>query len=283
MAMEVRKLGEPLLAEVVGLDVTKLADPEVWADVNQAFLDNNVLVFRGQMMTAAEMVQFAGQFGPLEPHITKKYNHPDFEELIVMSNVDAEGKIDALGAKRGTRWHTDMCYREVPSKGTMLHTLEIPDEGGDTLFANMYLALEAMPAALKSRIEGRHATFRYGGRKAVGQVRLEAEDQDADLIAHPIMRPHPETGRLSVYVNPAHTVGIVGMDDDEALPLLEEIYDWCSRPEFQARHQWQLGDTVIWDNRCTWHKGTGENPLRQARRFLRATVGDATATASIAA
>ena len=98
MAIEVRKLGEPLLAEVVGLDVTKLADPEVWAEVDQAFLDNNVLVFRGQMMTAAEMVQFAGQFGPLEPHITKKYNHPDFDELIVMSNVDTEGKIDALGA-----------------------------------------------------------------------------------------------------------------------------------------------------------------------------------------
>jgi taurine dioxygenase len=272
--IEVRKLGEPLLAEVVGLDITQPIDGETWRWVNQAFLDNCVLVFREQSLTPDQMVQFARHFGPVEPHITVKYRHPDCEELIVMTNLNDKGEVDAFESSRGAYWHTDMCYRPVPSKATMLHTLEIPEQGGDTLFANMYMALESMPAALRDRIDGRRATFRYGGRRAEGQSRLEPKDRDAPLVDHPILKPHTETGRHSLFVNPAHTVGIVDMDDADAVALLEEIYAWCERPEFQARHQWRMGDTVIWDNRCTWHCATGENPLGQRRRLLRGTIAD---------
>lgn len=274
MGIEVRKLGGPLLGEVVGVDVAKPIDDDTWAAVNQAFLDHCVVVFRDRSMTPGQMVTFASRFGPIEPHVTEKYRHPEFEELIVMTNLNAAGEVDPFEARRGSHWHTDMCYREVPSKGTMLHTLEIPEVGGDTLFANMSRALEEMPAALRGRLEERRATFRYGGRRAEGQSRLEPKDRDAPLIDHPILRPHTETGRLSVYVNPAHTVGIIGMEEEAALDLLDEVYAWCSRPEFQARHEWRMGDTVIWDNRCTWHRATGENPMRQRRRFLRATVAD---------
>jgi taurine dioxygenase len=274
MPIEIRKLGDALLAEVVGVDVTKPLPEETRNEVYQALLDNIVLVFRDQEMDAPETVQFAGNFGRLEPHITKKYNHPDFEELIVMTNLNAKGEIDAADSKRGATWHTDMCYREVPARATMLHTIQIPDVGGDTLFANMYHALDDMPASLRQRLEGKKATFRYGGREAGGQARLESADRDAALIEHPIVKPHTDTGRYSVFVNPAHTVGIVGMDDDEAQELLEETYEWCMRPEFQARHQWRQGDTVVWDNRCAWHKATGDNPLRQPRRFYRATIAD---------
>lgn len=272
--MDVRKLAEPLMAEISGIDITATHDAETWSAVYQAFLDHGVLAFRGQTLTPRQMVEFAGRFGRPEPHITKKYWHPEFNELIVMTNLNAEGEIDPLDSRRGIHWHTDMCYREVPARATMLHTLEIPDEGGDTLFANMYLALDTMPAALRSRIEGKRATFRYGGRNADGQTRLNKEDQDAPLISHPIVRPHTDTGRCSVFVNPAHTVGIIGMSDDDAIPLLEEIYAWCRRPEFQARYKWRMGDTVIWDNRCCWHRATGDNPLQQPRRFLRATIAD---------
>jgi taurine dioxygenase len=272
--MEIRKLADPLLAEVAGLDITAPNDGGTWKSVYRAFLDHGVLAFRDQLLTPAQVVEFAGRFGRLEPHITKKYWHPEFNELIVMTNLNAEGEIDPLDSKRGIHWHTDMCYREVPARATMLHTLEVPDTGGDTLFANMYLALETMPAGLRKQIDGRHATFRYGGRRADGQSRLEKDDQDAALIAHPIVRPHTDTGRCSVFVNPAHTVGIVGLPDGEAFPLLEEVYAWCKRPEFQARYEWRMGDTIIWDNRCCWHRATGENPLRQPRRFLRATVAD---------
>jgi taurine dioxygenase len=274
MPIETRKLGDALLAEVVGVDVTRPLPEETRRAVYQALLDHVVLVFRNQEMTAAETVRFANNFGRLEPHITRKYNHPDFDELIVMTNLNAKGEIDPVDSRRGDKWHTDMCYREVPARATMLHTIEIPEVGGDTLFANMYRALDEMPASLRKRLEGRKATFRYGGRVADGQARLETNDRDAPLIEHPIVKPHTDTKRCSVFVNPAHTVGIVGMADDEAQELLEETYEWCARPEFQARHTWRQGDTVIWDNRCAWHKATGDNPLRQPRRFFRATIAD---------
>jgi taurine dioxygenase len=274
MVIEVRKLGAPLLAEVVGVDVTKPLPEETRKQVYQALLDNIVVVFRDQDMTAPETVRFAGNFGRLEPHITKKYNHPDFDVLFVMTNLNEKGEIDPVDSRRGDKWHTDMCYREVPARATMLHTIEIPEVGGDTLFANMYAALDAMPDSLRKRLEGKKATFRYGGRNAGGQDRLETEDRDAVLIAHPIVKPHTDTGRCSVFVNPAHTVGIVGMEDDAAQDLLEETYEWCMRPEFQARHVWRQGDTVVWDNRCAWHKATGDNPLRQPRRFYRTTIAD---------
>jgi len=243
--MDVRKLADPLMAEVTGLDITAPNDAETWAAVYQAFLDHGVLAFRDQIMTPGQMVEFAGRFGRLEPHITRKYWHPEFNQLIVMTNLNADGEIDPVDSRRGIHWHTDMCYREVPARATMLHTLEIPAAGGDTLFANMYLALETMPADLRKQIEGKHATFRYGGRQAEGQSRLEKEDRDAPLISHPIVRPHTDTGRCSVFVNPAHTVGIVDMPDDESLPLLAMIYEWCTQEEFQARYEWRMGDTII--------------------------------------
>jgi len=274
MAIEIRKLGEPLLAEVAGLDLTRPIEPADWAEVERAFLEHCVLVFRDQPLTARELVGLMGHFGPIEPHITKRYNHPDFDELIVMTNLNERGEVDPFESERGVGWHTDMCYRPLPSKATVLHTLEIPEVGGDTLFANMYLALEEMPADLRRRIEGREALFLYGGRVTERRARLEAKDREAPPVAHPIVKRHRESGRHALFVNPTHTVGIAGMPDDEAEALLSEAYAWAGQPRYQARHRWRLGDTLIWDNRCTWHSATGENPLRQRRRFLRGTIAD---------
>ena len=106
------------------------------------------------------------------------------------------------------------------------------------------------------------------------QNRLDPADRDKPLIAHPVIRRHPETGRESIFVNPIHTVGILGMADDEAVALLDEVYEWCGQPRYQARHQWRMGDTLVWDNRCTWHSATGDNPLRQRRRFLRGNTAE---------
>lgn len=275
MSVEVRKLGEPILAEVVGVDVTKDISDDDWAAVYQAFLDNCVVVFRDQSLTPDQMVRLANRFGPVEAHITSaKYKHPECDDLIIITNRNEKGEIDPFESARGGRWHTDMCYQEIPSKATMLHTLEIPEVGGDTIFANLYLALETMPASLRTRLEGLRATFRLGGNTGRGQVRADKELKNAPLVDHPILRAHPDTGRLSVFVNQVHTVGIVGMDHDDAQALLQEVYDWCERPEFQARHEWRMGDTVIWDNRCSIHRATGENPLQQTRRLMRATISD---------
>ncbi len=274
MSVEIRKLGEPMLAEVVGVDATQPLSEDDRTAVNQAFLDHCVLVFRDQPMGPKQTLDLSNAFGPVEPHITAKYRHPDYPDLIVMTNMDENGNISEHETARGVGWHTDMCYMPLPAKATLLHTIEIPDEGGDTLFANMYMALSEMPAGLRARIEGLNATFRYGGRSADRNARLEKEDQDKPLQPHPIAKRHRESGRASLFVNPSHTVGIEGWEDGPALDLLEELYAWAGQERFQARHQWRHGDTVIWDNRCCWHSATGENPLRQPRRFYRATIAD---------
>lgn len=274
MAIDVVKLGGPLLAEVRGIDISKPLDADARAAINAAFLEHCALVFRDRQLTPAQMVDFERAFGQPLIHVTKRYRHPEHDELIVMTNLNADGEVDAFESRRGLGWHSDMCYLPAPAKATMLHPLEIPEAGGDTLFANMYLAFAEMPEDMKARIRGLRGTFRFGGRSADVKNRLEPEDRDKPLIDHPVVREHPETGRPSVFVNPIHTVGILGMDDDEAVPLLDEVYAWCGQDRYQARHQWRMGDTLVWDNRCTWHSATGDNPLRQRRRFLRGNIGE---------
>ena len=274
MAIEVRKLAGPLLAEVVGADTTKPLSSEDRAIVNQALIDHCVLVFRDQILKPQQVLDLSDAFGPVEPHITFKYRHPDYPDLIVMTNMGENGDISEHETARGVGWHTDMCYMPLPAKATLLHTIEIPEKGGDTIFANMYMAIDEMPAALRKKIEGLRATFRYGGRAADRNMRLEKEDEEKPLQDHPIVKRHRESGRVSLFVNPTHTVGILGCEDDVAQELLAEVYEWGDQERFQARHEWRLGDTVIWDNRCCWHSATGENPLCQPRRFYRATIAD---------
>ena len=274
MVIEVRKLARPMLAEVVGVDTTKPLSSEDCAIVNQALIDHCVLVFRDQMLEPQQVLDLSEAFGPVEPHITVKYRHPEYPDLIIMTNMDENGEISAHETARGVGWHTDMCYMPLPAKATLLHTIEIPEKGGDTIFANMYMALDEMPVALREKIKGLRATFRYGGRAIDRNMRLEKEDEDKSLQDHPMVKRHRESGRVSLFVNPTHTVGILGWEDDPAQELLAEIYEWGDQERFQARHEWRSGDTVIWDNRCCWHSATGENPLRQSRRFYRATIAD---------
>jgi taurine dioxygenase len=145
------------------------------------------------------------------------------------------------------------------------------------------MAYEAMPDDLKRRITGLKATFRYGGRSELSRGHLSAEDKAAAAVTHPVVRVHPETGRPAVYVNPYHALRIVGMPEDESDALLDEIFAWCDRPEFQWRHRWQVGDTIVWENRAAWHSATMDYPRDQARIFMRATVRgtDTTAEAQI--
>lgn len=134
MAVEINKLGKVMLAEITGVDINRPIDPETWDRINHAFLDHKVPVFIDHPPTPSLFAQFAGQFGPLQPHTTKRYRHPDFEELIVMTNPDENGEIDPAEEARGNAWHTDMRYFESPAKATLLHTQQIPNVGGDMEF-----------------------------------------------------------------------------------------------------------------------------------------------------
>lgn len=272
MAVEIRKLGEAAGAEVLGLDMFEPWDAATRDVVYKAYLDNLVLVFRDQVLTAPEFMAFSRNFGALQPHVAKKYRHPEAEDIVMMTNVDKQGKFDEVGANRGVGWHSDLSYDQVPANGTLLHAVELPDRGGDTWFCNLYQAYETMPAALKRRITGRMALFRYGGRYGQSTEHLLPKDKAKPDVIHPVVRLHPETGRPAVYVNPYHTVRIIGMTRAESDALLDEIFAWCDQADFQWHHAWRLGDTIIWENRSAVHSGKLDYPLDQRRIFMRATV-----------
>ena len=272
MTVEIRLLGDAAGAEVLGLDMLGTWRPETQRLVYRAFLDHLVLVFRDRPMTPKQFTAFSRHFGKLQPHVAKSYRHPEAEDIVMMTNVDKDGSFDEVGANRGVGWHSDLSYDQVPANATLLHAVELPDRGGDTWFANMYRAYETMPEPLKRRISGRMALYRYGGRTGRSTEHLTSADNAKPDVIHPVVRLHPETGRPAVYVNPYHTVRIIGMSRAESDALLEEVFAWCDRPEFQWHHRWRLGDTIIWENRSAVHSGKLDYPLDQRRIFMRATV-----------
>ena len=271
--VEIRRLGAALGAEVRGVDPRMPMTSRECQAVEQAFLDHLVLRFRDAPMTAQQLRDFGSRFGPLREHIAKDYRHPELPEIVIMTNQDAQGNYDRVGAERGVGWHSDGTFERVPPKATLLHAVALPDRGGNTMFANMYLAYEKMPEDLKRRVEGKMAIFRLRGRKQQTQAIVGADDlKKMSDVVHPVIRVHPQTGRKSVFVNPHHTLAIAGLSREDSDALLEEVFEWCSREEFQWEQEWRPADTVMWENRSAWHSGRTDYPLNQLRKFLRTTI-----------
>lgn len=271
--IEVKKLGGPLGAEIRGVDPHKPLSAEDVKAVNDAFLDNLVLRFRNAAMSVAEVRDFSANFGILRPHVAKNYRDAAIPEVVIMTNQDANGNFDAVGAGRGVGWHVDGTYHQEPPKATILHAIALPDHGGNTAFANMYLAYDTMPEALKRRAEGKFAMHRLRGRKSNTQGIVGGDDmKKMGDVMHPVIRAHPETGRKAVFVNPHHTLSIVGLAQKDSDELIDEICDWCAREEFQWEQEWQVGDTIMWENRCAWHSGRADYPKNQLRKFYRTSL-----------
>ena len=261
----------PMGAEVLGLDTRLPIQADDLTRLNAAFVDRQVLLFRDAPLSAQQLVQFSRNFGELQTHIAKRYQHPEVPEVVLNTNLDDQGNYDKLGADRGVGWHSDLPYQQVPAKATLLHATAVPSSGGNTAFANMVMAYEAMPATLKARIDGKFSLFKLGGRHQLTQGVLQDPSKVPRAI-HPAIRTHPETGRKSVYINPYHTDSIIGLSRSDSDALLDEVFDWCMRPEFQWQQVWRVADTVIWENRSAWHSGQQDYPPLEARRFLRTTI-----------
>lgn len=276
---EINPLSSALAAEVVGLDLAEPLDDETFAAVHRAHLDHQVLVFRDQHITPEQHIAFSRRFGDLSGHVYDQFLLPGYPEILKVSNKKtADGDFAGL-ASAGRRWHSDLSYAEVPSLGSLLYALEIPPEGGDTLFNNMYRAYETLPDSTKARIDGLKAEFLIGSARKYYTTEerpaLTAEQMaKVPSVEHPVVRTHPETGRKALYVNPAHTVRILGLEAAEADALLEELCEYAVRPEFVYRHKWRLHDLVFWDNRCCMH--IAEPPPPGADRHMHRTtvIGD---------
>jgi taurine dioxygenase len=266
------------------LDVRALSDAD-WNALYRAWLDGIVLVVRGQSLSIADFLAYSRRFGRLKPHRVRRTRHPEHPELTVMGigTRKADGQVNKSVYERGGGWHTDSPWDTEICKATQLYGIEIPSSGGDTLFASMYEAYDALPDSLKQRIDSLKAEHVYGGRERRGNDLLEPEDRNLPPAVHPIVRVHEETGRKSLYANPTHIVRIQGLPDGESDSLIKELAEHMVATPAQYRHRWQKGDIVIWDNRCGLHRATGGYPLEEKRIHWRVTIMQDTAEARRAA
>jgi taurine dioxygenase len=274
-AIQVRKLGEALGAEISGVDLSRPLPEEVFAEIRAAWLDHLVLRFRGQTLSDPQLMAFSQLFGELDPPGPNPYGKPflpDHPEMNVISNIKMDGApIGGLGDGEAI-WHADMTYVETPPKGAILHALEVPPSGGDTYWANMYLAYETLSPELQKKIEGRKAlhdgTYNSAGVKRKGYQEV-TDPRKAPGAQHALIRAHPETGRPCLFLGCRRNSYILGMELEESEALLDELWAHATRTEFTFRQQWRVGDVLIWDNRCTLHRRDPFDP--NARRLMHRT------------
>ncbi len=279
MTIEIKQASGGFAGEVMG------ADPEDGADfaaVHEAFLDHGVIMIRDHPLSPEAQLDFSRRFGPLmgrRPSTPDKVLMPGQPEIVILSNRQNE-KGESVGINdAGRYWHSDLCFEEEPNLGTIVHAVEIPPEGGDTLFADLGQAYAALPDALKQRIEGKRAahTFRkhYLEVMAQGSPRPPLTPEQFAALKetyHPIARTHPETGRRTLFINPGHTTHIEGMPEQESRELLDTLFEHCLKPEFIYRHKWRVGDTVIWDNRRVMHNAEPYDMSRYTRHMHRTCI-----------
>ena len=280
MSIEISPSGQPFAASVTGLDLSQPIAPDLVQEIRNAWLQYHVLAFPHQSMSDDDLERFTLLFGPFgdDPFIAPV---PGRKHIIaVKRDADETAPIFAES------WHTDWSFQETPPAGTCLYGITIPPEGGDTLFANQYLALEQMPDALRQKIQDRNAIHSarnayapsgfYGETdRAAGRSMDIRPSEDADATQrHPLIKRHPETGREALFGCAGYIIGIEDMDPAESWDLLTEIYRWQTQPQFQYRHRWQPEMLLMWDNRSLLHMATGGYKGHD-RLLHRTTIGSA--------
>ena len=263
VGFEVRKLSPACGAEIVGLDLRQTLPEQTVHDLQEVWNDNVVLVFRDQDLTEEDQLRFAGRFGPLGERkkppealasrtrgVLQTGNH-----VMLVSNMMIDGKpVGSFGD--GDMWyHIDSGYTERPYKYTFLYGLELPSKGGDTLFANTYMAYEQLPQDLKDKVEGRMALHIHEYKRAE-EVDISGDISGSPHWFHPVVIRHPETGRKALFVDRLMTRRIEGLEPEESEKLLNQLFDHVENPKFVYAHAWKLKDFVMWDNRCLVHGRT---------------------------
>ncbi|MBM3572721.1 MAG: taurine dioxygenase [Alphaproteobacteria bacterium] len=255
----VNKIAGACGAEIEGADLSKPLSNAQFADIHRAFLDNGVIFFRDQNLDFDAQKAFARRFGTLilDPFVIAPPGHP---EVMVVTKEPWEKKNFA------NMWHTDATFLERPPLGSFLYAVEVPPHGGDTMWANQYLAYEALSPGMKTMLDGMkavHTALSYNQEIDAGQynatrsMKLRFDDVMAKAstgqVEHPVVRTHPETGRKALYVHSAYTERFADWTEAESKALLEYLYAFCTRPEFTCRFRWTKGSLALWDNRCVQH------------------------------
>jgi alpha-ketoglutarate-dependent taurine dioxygenase len=278
MTIKVRRLSDALGVEILGVNPAEPIRADIMREIRQLWLDNNILLFRGIDWTPAQHIAFTRNFGDL--HIMPRIgtaiptNLQEYPEIFVVSNIEKDGV--PLGVRRaGWGWHSDGEDKKVPNMGSMLYGVKVPDEGGDTGFANTRMAYDALPQAVRDRIAGRRARFSRVEMHLVNYPNLppltEKEKGERPDVWHPIVRTHPETKRRCLYIG-RWAVEIEGMPADEGKELIAELTSFVTKPEFIYIHKWRAGDVILWDNRSAQHCAIPYDDDVGERHMLRTTL-----------
>jgi len=258
-AFDVRRIAGALGAELAGVDVSKPLDESVIAEIRRALLDHQVIFFRDQHLTPEQHLAFGRRFGSLNVHdfVGGMAQYPEI--------IEVRKEAEDHGSNFGGAWHSDVTYLEEPALGSILYAKEVPSHGGDTLFANQYLAYDALSDGMKRLLEPLKAVHSaghvYGSERSRASVRFDelkamtmrfSPEAERETV-HPVVRTHPETGRKCLYLNRGFTVRFADMTVEESRPLLDWLFAHSVRPEFTCRWRWEPNAIAFWDNRCVQH------------------------------
>ncbi|HAT36004.1 MAG TPA: TauD/TfdA family dioxygenase [Rhodospirillaceae bacterium] len=263
--------GDACGAEIAGIDLSDGLDDASFAVIDEAVNVHSVVVLRGQSITPEHHIELSDRLGGIVPHAFSEFCHPDYPQIFRISNL-IEGDKPLGYEKAGITWHSDQSYIDTPPRCTTMYAIEVPEKDGkifgDTLFASAAAAYDALSDTMKEKLDGLVAVHQFAARKRrPGRDKeLSAEQKAANPdVFHPVVRTHPFTGRKCIYVLEGECTGIVGMADEEAVPLIKQLSDHTVRPEFIYRHKWQQGDVIIWDNCSLQHRAENDydRPLRR--------------------
>jgi taurine dioxygenase len=274
MSIGARDIRNGFALEIIGVPLWERPSQETVDAITSHWADRGVLVFRRQALSEAELCAFSSTFGVLERVVRTDWASSVVPDVGIISNLrnNVGQAIGGLGDGE-LQWHSDQSYVTKPATGCLLYAVEIPAAGGDTLWANLERAYEALPLRLRARIEGRQGIFSYSKRLAGygaedRAITPEMRAQTPDVI-HDLVQRNPMTGRCSVYFDPTTTVGILGMPTEEGNAVLSELTEFCTQPQFVYRHRWQVGDVVMWDNGFLLHRRDQFAP--NGRRLMKRT------------
>ncbi len=267
MSCTITPLTEHTGAEVRGVDLREPIDDATYAALNRAFVNHHVLVIRDQDFSPEQFKRAAQVFGALQQHNKKQHHVPGHPDVYYVSNDEF------LNGKRvipGETFHTDHSNHPAPPKATTLFAVQLPSRGGDTQYVNMHLAYDELPDAMKRRIEGLKAVHVYLSKyspRALGPIDEASLRNVPPPGIHPLVHTHRDNGRKALYLNPVRIESIGGMEDQDALALIDELMQHATQQKYEYRHQWRHGDMVIWDNRSVMHQANPDYDMAE-RRYL---------------
>jgi taurine dioxygenase len=283
MTITIHPFDAALGAEIRGVDLSKILNDTDFTEIERAYNEHSVLLFRDQDISPEQHVAFSRRFGDLEIHVLDQYLHHEHKEILIVSNVEDGGRNIGV-PDAGRYWHTDLSYAAEPSRGSLLYAIEIPYDVkgkplGETQFASTAVAYDALLDEMKARIENLEAEFSLAHRfKKINEdfdpdAELnETQEEQVPSVTHKVVRTHPITGRKNIYVNEGHTVSIKGLPAAEAKTLLLELWSHIKRPEFVYIHLWRKGDLLMWDNIPCQHIAIGDYVLPQRCYMHRTTL-----------